>query len=249
MKLVAVGCSFLDMMNKKILRDGTIQGSYTDFPKGTGNWGYHLSKLLKLDYLDYGRSGYSNEYMWRKSIEIVLSEKNIEDLFFVVGWTDSYRFEFYDEPDDKFRTYYGTTFFEQRKTKHLVKFYSFYQYWIRTLNYQITLAMFLKERNIKYVFFNALDGPETGSIDWIESVFNNEEPERLCLWGNENIYTITRLIKEKNKSNFMEEVQQLFLKNDKKYFGKDGYKGHPSQLGHEKWSEKIFEYIKENKIL
>ena len=249
MKLVAVGCSFLDMCKKKTLEDGTIQGTYSDFPKGTGNWGYHLSKLLKLDYLDYGRSGYSNEYMWRKSIEIVLSEKNIEDLFFVVGWTDSYRFEFYAELEGKFQTYYASHFLEQRKTKHLVKFYSFYQYWIRTLNYQITLRNFFKEYNIKYVFFDALAGPETASIEYIESAFNNKKFEKLYLLGKENIYTITRLIKEKNKSNFMEEVQQLFLENDKKYFGKDGYKGHPSQLGHEKWSEKIFEYIKENEIL
>tara|TARA_Y100001963_G_scaffold140012_1_gene206502 strand:- start:6485 stop:7231 length:747 start_codon:yes stop_codon:yes gene_type:complete len=248
MRLVAVGCSFLDMCKKKTLEDGTIQGTYSDFPIGTGNWGYYLAKKLNFDYLDYGRSGYSNEYMWRKSIEIVLSEKNIEDLFFVIGWTDSYRFEFYDEECHKFNTFHSNWFWEKKELKPMTKFYSFYQYWIRTLNYQITLRNFFKEYNIKYVFFDALTGPETAPIEYIESVYD-KEPELLNLLGKEDSTKIIRLIVEKNKSNFMEEIQQKWLLNDKKYFGNDGWKGHPSQLGHDKWSDVIFKYIEENKIL
>jgi hypothetical protein len=189
MRLVAVGCSFLDMCRKKTLEDGTIQGTYTDFPKGTGNWGYHLAKKLNFDYLDCGKSGYSNEYMWRKSIDVVLSEKNIKDLFFVIGWTDSYRFEYYDED--------------------MHEFYPFHTNWF----------------------------------------WENKEPEKLNLLGKEDITKIIMLISERNKGNFMEEIQQNWLLNDKKYFGNDGWKGHPSQLGHDKWSDVIFKYIEENKIL
>lgn len=85
--LVAIGCSHT--------AGAELYKGYGDHPKSKElSFAASLAKGLGLEYINLAQNGASNDYIYRNSIKFINENiDNIEEYFFLVGWTSAWRFE------------------------------------------------------------------------------------------------------------------------------------------------------------
>jgi len=203
------------------------------------SWPGQLKTLLNFsDFENDGFPGGSNKRIVRTTIDWVLYNKHkFSNLFVVIGWTYYSRTEIWDEICNSYKQYNITP--NNGMDKDEKKFLE--NYWQRTYNeYErvnnflqeiIILQSFLKEKNINYLFFNAIH-----DINGIKK--------------NININNFQHLINEIDQKRFFKFYDNNFFNwsvTEKKYPHGPGY--HPLEKGHNEWAKILATYINENNLL
>jgi len=131
-------------------------------------WPYKLGQLFNAEIINNGIAGSSNDGIVRRvlrSVKELLSEYRASDIYVVIGWTSPERKDFFYRDED-----YGawdTLYPVEREYYHpdsdVQKFWEIYvqKYWNeeeyleRYTQQVLLLHLFLKEHNIKHLFFDA----------------------------------------------------------------------------------------------
>jgi len=104
------------------------------------SWPTLLAQELSCELINKGTSGGPNNWMFRKTIEWVSCQENLDDTILIVGWSEPNRRE------EK----YNFIIFMHEKIKH---FYNNELAHYQSICYMVALQEFLKSKNIKYLFF------------------------------------------------------------------------------------------------
>lgn len=234
MKIVSVGCSFTSGVG--VLEKET----YT----------YQLAKLLNCDFTNWGEAGHSNQYIFRKTIE-VLKNWNPNDIL-IIQWTNPNREEivtnegylFYPPWSDwvSLSFLYGKNpieglrnigvfdkdEFEKKVVEKKQKFVDSYcenfynEDYLLNLSFcfQYSLYGLLEKLNVKYLMFF---GWEIGG----------------------NTYTVKNFEKYKTQKQIFDFTNEKFLKENFGSFTNTPESEHPDANGHNKWANYLYEKVKE----
>ena len=104
------------------------------------SWPTLLAQELNCELINKGTSGGPNNWMFRKTIEWVSCQENLDDTILIVGWSEPNRRE------EK----YNFIILMHEKIKH---FYNNELAHYQSICYMVALQEFLKSKNIKYLFF------------------------------------------------------------------------------------------------
>ena len=210
-------------------------------------WTKVLGEKLGVETWNAGRLGTSNQTIFRTTINSInyLREMGEDDIFVVIAWTTKYRNEiwkpsgFYDTYQYKhypeFELFFGKTDDEGYRLyfQKMMKFYA------DTVNTEekilddyiycvLNLQNFLKQNNIKYLFFNAFD-------DTDEDLKTSELYKYIDL---KNIYN------NNFKGHFKEYIEDKFNTTWRKkpYFRTS----HPTDISHIEWGNQLYKYMVDN---
>ncbi len=249
MKLITSACSF---------------GGHTTHPQIEGeSWAVQLGKRLNLSELDIvnmGKGGCSLDYIYRSTLHGVIDNLG-QDLVVVVGWTSVQRWEFFTDkfgncqanPHEKGYDYNANKFYsgalrELKQYKQHMLNHTFFQEYMRRLNMIISLAGFLNQHNIKYLFFPAFEQLDS----WIEGTAYGKLSEtgpncpvlnKLTNYIRENVHFLEQTqieIGAKKGHEKKVRIGRYYGEDEscpyiKKEYFTDGW--HPSELAHTEWSE------------
>jgi hypothetical protein len=230
------------------------------------SWSDNLSEKMNRISLDWSKIGSGCGYAYRIIIDSVLENLG-SDMIVVVGWSSIGRWETFTNFDTKFREELLIDmrkseevnihkFFGQRKYKQHSLNYTYFQDHLEKLNYIISLANFLENLNIKYLFFNAfepLDGWKSGTGYYSPSETGKDCPilSRATEYIKNNTNWLDRIQIElgAKEEYFNDVITGTFdnppgdpLRTNLEYFlPNDGW--HPSPLAHREWSEILYNEI------
>ena len=249
MKLITSACSF---------------GGHTTHPHVEGeSWTVQLGKRLNLsesDIVNMGLGGCSLDYIHRSILHGVIDHLG-NDIIVVVGWTSISRWEHFADKSGKCQAnpsepyhynaqaFWGSTLNEEREYKQHMMNHTLFQEYMRRLNMIISLAGFLNQHNIKYLFFPAFEPLDSWAIgsgyaSRSETGQNCPVLNKLTNYIRENVHFLEQTqIEIGAKEGHSEKVRLgLYDGNNlsgpyikKEYFTDDGW--HPSELAHIEWSE------------
>jgi|TARA_Y100000034_G_scaffold136016_1_gene210286 hypothetical protein len=258
------GCSFTFEAN-----DGQI----------VQTWPTHLFKKLDMEIYNHGIGGFGNHGIFRQTMNWLSSNKDKwKNIFVVIQWTTCCRWEFFDKKegtkkvnleeiyngyqDKDRRSWKQYHFLDENYKPHPYKtpidYLSVTQEYYDRLILVVALQNFLKVNNIPYLFFDGISSYKFRNQDGTWFGFPVEEEIDYNLLNTMESFIDTKRYLELphlafcghhyySEQNFGLEYQEYQNKWKENVFDEDNY--HPNTLGHEKWSEFLFTYIKENKLL
>ena len=171
MKLVANGCSHTHgselYLEKKSIKSKVLDSRQQRKWNLAHCFSSTISKNLNLQYENLSTPGGSNDKIFRTTIDYV-NNNNCSDVFFLIGWTGSCRMEIHNEKTDEWYNFSIGMGFEDGVYRMESDFKDFYDSYIlyltsnkqgrrKRLHYIQTLQTFLESKNIKYLFFNAVE--------------------------------------------------------------------------------------------
>ena len=107
-------------------------------------WPSVLSKDIGCELVNMGSNGGPNDWMFRKTIEWVSCQENLDDTILIVAWSEPNR----REENYKFMLY------ESKLWRKVMKdLYNNELSYYKSVCYMVTLQEFLKSKGIKYLFF------------------------------------------------------------------------------------------------
>lgn len=94
--LVAIGCSHT--------AGAELYEGYTDHIESKNrSFAAKVAKNLKMDYINLALNGASNDYIFRTSIKFINDNiSNINNYFFLIGWTSAWRYELRYKDEDPY---------------------------------------------------------------------------------------------------------------------------------------------------
>ena len=139
-------------MAKKIKRLYIIGDSWTYGDELSNrkeqSWPILLSQEFDCELINRGESGGSNDWMFRKTVEWICNQKNLNDTVVIVGWSEPNRRE------EIFKFYNTSQVDSDEREKFIyTKLYNNELSHYKSICYMVTLQEFLKSKNIKYLFF------------------------------------------------------------------------------------------------
>jgi len=231
-------------------------------------WPHKLGKLLNIDTLNIAHAGSSNDAVVRRTMRKVkelLLDYEAKDLFVIIGWSSPERKDFYYTGEwDAWETIHPVSNYQPIPDKDIDKFYEIYrdkfwneqEYVERYIQQNLLLHYFLKEHNVKHLFFDAFY--ETRGH---RSMFNSLNIDDVIIssgYETESHYALMKyFLKVKKEFSLNDSFRNLLLDKNKvfEYNGKqlNSFKEelfntkdhHPSEKGHEIWAKNLFKELKD----
>jgi len=231
-------------------------------------WPHKLGKLLNIDTLNIAHAGSSNDAIVRRTMRKVkelLLDYEAKDLFVIIGWSSPERKDFYYTGEwDAWETIHPVSNYQPIPDKDIDKFYEIYrdkfwneqEYVERYIQQNLLLHYFLKEHNVKHLFFDAFY--ETRGH---RSMFNSLNIDDVIIssgYETESHYALMKyFLKVKKEFSLNDSFRNLLLDKNKvfEYNGKqlNSFKEelfntkdhHPSEKGHEIWAKNLFKELKD----
>ncbi len=126
--------------------DSWTYGDELKNPKGE-SYPYLLSKKLNCELVNDAVCGGPNDWMFRKTIEWVCSQDNLDDVIVIVGWCSVNRRE------ENYKIYHGAyqddeidSFIFSKLSNNELEHY-------KSVCYMVSLQEFLKSKKVKYLFY------------------------------------------------------------------------------------------------
>jgi|TARA_Y100000310_G_scaffold205828_1_gene206183 hypothetical protein len=235
------------------------QGLQEDQPDGKprGQWPDVLGKKMKSEVINLAECGSSNERICRTTIQWICdNQEKIKDTFFIIGWTISDRWEWWDNFEQDWIKCYahhgGDTLTYRMPKKWWTKFYTRF-FDINNGIYKSTLQMvilqtFLKYNKCKYLFFQGF-GSHHFSTSISNDLFYVEGPSDVDVYLPYESHQ--SLFKQLDFGNIMVSEWYDSMDNFLRYkFGHDGYNdamekvhGHPNRESHRLWALEIWKFL------
>ena len=231
-------------------------------------WPHKLGKLLNIDTLNIAHAGSSNDAIVRRTMRKVkelLLDYEAKDLFVIIGWSSPERKDFYYTGEwDAWETIHPVSNYQPIPDKDIDTFYQIYrekfwneqEYVERYIQQNLLLHYFLKEHNVKHLFFDAFY--ETRGH---RSMFNSLNIDDVIIssgYETESHYALMKyFLKVKKEFSLNDSFRNLLLDKNKvfEYNGKqlNSFKEelfntkdhHPSEKGHEIWAKNLFKELKD----
>jgi len=231
-------------------------------------WPHKLGKLLNIDTLNIAHAGSSNDAIVRRTMRKVkelLLDYEAKDLFVIIGWSSPERKDFYYTGEwDAWETIHPVSNYQPIPDKDIDTFYEIYrdkfwneqEYVERYIQQNLLLHYFLKEHNVKHLFFDAFY--ETRGH---RSMFNSLNIDDVIIssgYETESHYALMKyFLKVKKEFSLNDSFRNLLLDKNKvfEYNGKqlNSFKEelfntkdhHPSEKGHEIWAKNLFKELKD----
>jgi len=231
-------------------------------------WPHKLGKLLNIDTLNIAHAGSSNDAVVRRTMRKVkelLLDYEAKDLFVIIGWSSPERKDFYYTGEwDAWETIHPVSNYQPIPDKDIDTFYQIYrekfwneqEYVERYIQQNLLLHYFLKEHNVKHLFFDAFY--ETRGH---RSMFNSLNIDDVIIssgYETESHYALMKyFLKVKKEFSLNDSFRNLLLDKNKvfEYNGKqlNSFKEelfntkdhHPSEKGHEIWAKNLFKELKD----
>ena len=236
-----------------------LQEDQPDF-QPHGHWPEVLGERLNLEVINIAENGSSNERICRSTVEWVVDNKDkLEDTLFMIGWTVSDRWEWWDNFEQEWTKCYahhgGDTLTYKMPKKWWTQFYTRF-FDINNMLYNSTLNMvllqsFLKLKRCNYVFFQGF-----GTHHF--SKYSSSSRYNEC---NVGVDMITPSIDHSNLFNQL-DYDNIVVTGDYQSmdqfmrckFGHENYPiepvhGHPNREAHKLWAEELYKFIKENNLI
>jgi len=111
-------------------------------------WPTLLSQEFNCELINESWGGAPNDWMFRKTIEWVSFQENLDDTILIVGWSEPNRRE------ELFR-FYNTCHIESDDVEKFIytKLYNDELSHYKSICYMVSLQEFLKSKNVKYLFY------------------------------------------------------------------------------------------------
>jgi len=227
-----------------------------------------LGKLLNIDTLNIAHAGSSNDAIVRRTMRKVkelLLDYEAKDLFVIIGWSSPERKDFYYTGEwDAWETIHPVSNYQPIPDKDIDTFYQIYrekfwneqEYVERYIQQNLLLHYFLKEHNVKHLFFDAFY--ETRGH---RSMFNSLNIDDVIIssgYETESHYALMKyFLKVKKEFSLNDSFRNLLLDKNKvfEYNGKqlNSFKEelfntkdhHPSEKGHEIWAKNLFNELRD----
>ena len=219
----AFGLSYQD--NKNF--DSKILNKFYD----SNVWPKVLGKKLGLNTYNSGRLGVGNRSIVKSTITTInylKKEKNIHDIFVILGFSSKYR-EQMIQLGKKNKYHVSPIHIHQLSEESFKKFH--FDFFMDEFCLQVyTIEKWLQELKIPYLFFNAFEDQN----DIKESKFYNLD--------------LTKWVDNSLDSHFKNHVEKKFntnMGNNDEYFKAS----HPTDISHISWAEYLYEYIVKNKVM
>ena len=159
---------------------------------------YLLSHELGCDFVNDARPGASNDWMFRKTIEWVCSQDNLDEVIVIVGWVEPNRRESsITEKLDLNTDYKGAIleiipddepgFISPHDAQIEYKYHNDELAHYKSICYMVALQEFLKLANVKYLFFQP----------WYDLLGIVDAPKNFFSFPVENIKNIIKKIDQK----------------------------------------------------
>jgi len=231
-------------------------------------WPHKLGKLLNIDTLNIAHAGSSNDAIVRRTMRKVkelLLDYEAKDLFVIIGWSSPERKDFYYTGEwDAWETIHPVSNYQPIPDKDIDTFYEIYrdkfwneqEYVERYIQQNLLLHYFLKEHNVKHLFFDAFY--ETRGH---RSMFNSLNIDDVIIssgYETESHYALMKyFLKVKKEFSLNDSFRNLLLDKNKvfEYNGEqlNSFKEelfntedhHPSEKGHEIWAKNLFKELKD----
>ena len=231
-------------------------------------WPHKLGKLLNIDTLNIAHAGSSNDAIVRRTMRKVkelLLDYEAKDLFVIIGWSSPERKDFYYTGEwDAWETIHPVSNYQPIPDKDIDTFYEIYrdkfwneqEYVERYIQQNLLLHYFLKEHNVKHLFFDAFY--ETRGH---RSMFNSLNIDDVIIssgYETESHYALMKyFLKVKKEFSLNDSFRNLLLDKNKvfEYNGEqlNSFKEelfntedhHPSEKGHETWAKNLFKELKD----
>jgi len=231
-------------------------------------WPHKLGKLLNIDTLNIAHAGSSNDAVVRRTMRKVkelLLDYEAKDLFVIIGWSSPERKDFYYTGEwDAWETIHPVSNYQPIPDKDIDTFYQIYrekfwneqEYVERYIQQNLLLHYFLKEHNVKHLFFDAFY--ETRGH---RSMFNSLNIDDVIIssgYETESHYALMKyFLKVKKEFSLNDSFRNLLLDKNKvfEYNGEqlNSFKEelfntedhHPSEKGHEIWAKNLFKELKD----
>ena len=231
-------------------------------------WPHKLGKLLNIDTLNIAHAGSSNDAIVRRTMRKVkelLLDYEAKDLFVIIGWSSPERKDFYYTGEwDAWETIHPVSNYQPIPDKDIDTFYQIYrekfwneqEYVERYIQQNLLLHYFLKEHNVKHLFFDAFY--ETRGH---RSMFNSLNIDDVIIgsgYETESHYALMKyFLKVKKEFSLNDSFRNLLLDKNKvfEYNGKqlNSFKEelfntkdhHPSEKGHEIWAKNLFNELRD----
>ena len=126
--------------------DSWTYGDELESPE-TQSYTYLLSQEFDCKLINKSVCGGPNDWMFRKTIEWVGSQKNYDDIVVIIGWSSVNRRE------ENYKIYHGAYQDDGIDKFIFTKLYNDELAHYKSICYMVTLQEFLKSKNIKYLFF------------------------------------------------------------------------------------------------
>jgi len=236
-------------------------------------WPNDLEKLSNIPVLNIARAGSSNDGVCRRIIDNInyfLEEElySPEELFVIVGWSSPERKDFYYTSIEHtgWETLYPSFFECTINTKKDIQdFYKTYiqYFWnqaefiTRHIQQNYLLHYFLKDKNIKHIFFNAFyeckfdleKTPYEMSVDndFVGIFYKSDLMDDLTGQASINKSTVKNFSKLYDqifiKGSFRNHIMTLMENGHDNLFEPDQH--HPNREGHKIWANVVYNHIKD----
>jgi hypothetical protein len=113
----------------------------------TESYPHLLSKKLGYELTNDAVCGGPNDWMFRKTIEWVCNQNDLDDIVVVVGWSSTNRRE------ENYKIYHGAYQDDEIDRFIFNKLFNNELDHYKTICYMVSLQEFLKSKNIKYLFY------------------------------------------------------------------------------------------------
>ena len=231
-------------------------------------WPHKLGKLLNIDTLNIAHAGSSNDAIVRRTMRKVkelLLDYEAKDLFVIIGWSSPERKDFYYTGEwDAWETIQPVSNYQPIPDKDIDTFYEIYrdkfwneqEYVERYIQQNLLLHYFLKEHNVKHLFFDAFY--ETRGH---RSMFNSLNIDDIIIssgYETESHYALMKyFLKVKKEFSLNDSFRNLLLDKNKvfEYNGEqlnsfreelfNTKDHHPSEKGHKIWAKNLFKELKD----
>lgn len=192
-------------MIKKLytIGDSWTYGDELENPE-TECYPYLLSQEFNCELINKAICGGPNDWMFRKTIEWVCSQENLDDVIVIVGWSSVNRRE------ENYKIYHGAyqddeidKFIFSKLSNNELEHY-------KSICYMISLQEFLKSKNVKYLFYQSW----YDILDCEEKLLRSRQQQERMKWLFKN-----DVRDDYDKSCYTDEltIGKIIEKVDKKY--------------------------------
>ena len=209
---------------------------------GTSNKENRLSSLISKHYdaidINLAEGGGSNEMIFRKIFDWIQDNTDkLKDTLFLIGWTESTRFEYWDNIREEYGKIDVSSFTNanrEKDNKDEINHWNFYwknyfgekECLKKTNQYIFSLNNIFQNNNCNYLFFN--------SIGKLTELTKKYYPNQLHMY-DDFIESSWEKFCGGNYQDIKDgEGLSYYAKND----------GHPSDKGNRIWFEELIKYIK-----
>lgn len=242
-------------------------------------WPNKLAKMLgvddKIDLVNLAWASGSNDKIVRQVVDWIMvnyisKNKSVNDLFVIVGFTREDRRDFYYDGPEKayWKTIWPSTYHDYGDKDinefiriYCEKFYTPVDDLHRYINQVHYLELFFKKYNVNYLMFQSFHEKQRGKIEeWIDKSYDRQlgyeddprfkglyEMDDKLIWRE--IDPIRFVDKDKRIHSFHNHIMRMGAQRKIENVFANVMRMHPNEIGHELWSEYLYEYIHKHNLI